>query len=63
MLISQASAMRIVMEVSSVIHHDVNMMDERGVIIASTNPARTGTVHGGALKILHSLDTSRGAFW
>ena len=52
MLISQASAMRIVMEVSSVIHHDVNMMDERGVIIASTNPARTGTVHGGALKIL-----------
>ena len=52
MLISHESAMRIVTEVSSVIHHDVNMMDEQGMIIASTDPARLGTFHGGALRLL-----------
>ena len=52
MLLSEESAMRIVTEMSSLIHHDVNMMDEHGIIIASTNPARMGTLHGGALRLL-----------
>lgn len=52
MLISHESAMRIVTEVSSIIDHDVNMMDEQGLIIASTDPARLGTVHGGARRLL-----------
>lgn len=43
MNISHDSAMRIVTEMSSVIGHDVNMMDDCGVIIASTDPERLGT--------------------
>ncbi|MGI6075032.1 MAG: CdaR family transcriptional regulator [Pyramidobacter sp.] len=52
MNISHDSAMRIVTEMSSVIGHDVNMMDERGIIIASTDPERFGTFHGGARELL-----------
>ena len=52
MLISRDSAMRIVTEMSSVIHHDINMMDEQGIIIASTDPARVGSFHGGVFKML-----------
>lgn len=54
MLISHESAMRIVTEMSSILKHDVNMMDEKGLIIASTDPHRIGTVHGGALALLES---------
>ena len=52
MNISHDSAMRIVTEMSSIIGHDVNMMDERGVIIASTDPERLGAFHGGARELL-----------
>lgn len=52
MNISHDSAMRIVTEMSSIIGHDVNMMDERGIIIASTDPERFGTFHGGACELL-----------
>lgn len=52
MNISRDSAMRIVTEMSSIIGHDVNMMDEQGIIIASTDPERLGTFHGGARELL-----------
>ena len=52
--ISHESAMRIVTEMSSIIHHDVNMMDGEGMIIASTDPSRIGTFHGGARELLQS---------
>ncbi|WP_158606317.1 MULTISPECIES: sugar diacid recognition domain-containing protein [unclassified Pyramidobacter] len=52
MNISRDSAMRIVTEMSSIIGHDVNMMDEQGIIIASTDPERLGTFHSGARELL-----------
>lgn len=52
MQISDESAMRIVSEISSIIQYDVNVMNPQGVIIASTDPERIGTVHAGAQKVL-----------
>jgi len=34
------------------IHRDINIMDEGGVILASTNPLRRGQVHNGAVRII-----------
>lgn len=50
--ISLQNAMSIVNEMKRTIHRDINIMDENGVIIASTNPARISTVHQGALELL-----------
>jgi len=36
------------------IHQDINIMDQDGVIFASTNPARCGKVHQGAVQLLGS---------
>ena len=52
MKISVEIARTIVREISNTIHQNVNLMDESGRIIASTNPARTGTCHVGAQKII-----------
>lgn len=52
MLISSESAMAVAREISSIIGHDVNMMDARGVIIASTDALRIGTFHAGAERLL-----------
>lgn len=52
MFTSRENAQRIVDEMKESIHRDINIMDERGVILASTNPARISQVHGGALKVL-----------
>jgi len=52
MKISVDIARTIVREISNTIHQNVNLMDESGYIIASTNPARTGTRHVGAQKII-----------
>lgn len=47
-----ATAQLIVDEVKASLHRDINFMDEAGVIIASTNPARLGMHHAGAARIL-----------
>lgn len=52
MRLSQADAQRIVAQVSSAIDRDINIMDENGVIMASTNPARIAQRHQGAQRVL-----------
>ncbi|MEG1931559.1 MAG: sugar diacid recognition domain-containing protein [Pygmaiobacter sp.] len=50
--LSKQNAMRIVTEISGIINQHVNMMDEQGMIIASTDPQRMGTFHGGSLRVI-----------
>ena len=52
MLISTQQAQNIVDQMKSAIQHDINIMDENGLIIASTNLSRCGTIHTGAQKII-----------
>ena len=44
--------MGIVTEISSIINQNVNMMDESGIIIASTDADRVDTFHEGAFEII-----------
>lgn len=53
-MLSEKSAAKIVYEMKSVIHQDINFMNDKGVIIASTNPARCGILHHGARRIIES---------
>lgn len=50
--LSRHSSAQIVTEISSLIHQHVNIMDERGYIIASTDYERIGTFHEGAKKVI-----------
>ena len=52
MYIRRQNARSIVDEMKTAIHRDINIMDENGVILASTNPVRQGQVHQGALRII-----------
>lgn len=52
MFIIARDGARIVQELKSVIGYDVNIMDSRGVILASTDPARVGQTHAAAQRIL-----------
>ena len=52
MLLSTQQASQILREMKSLVHHDINLIDTQGVIFASTNPARVGQFHPGALRIL-----------
>lgn len=52
MRISKQDAQTIVDEMKASIHRDINIMDETGVILASTNPARQGHLHQGALRLI-----------
>lgn len=52
MLLSRENAKRIVEENGRAIGRDINIMDENGVIIASTDPARINAVHEGARRLL-----------
>ena len=54
MFISQRDAQNIVNEMKASIHRDINIMDETGTIIASTNPARCGQSHQGAIQIIQN---------
>jgi carbohydrate diacid regulator len=45
--------MQIVTDISNIISQHINMMDESGLIIASTDPARVGTFHEAALRIIN----------
>lgn len=52
MFITPQYAQNIVNEMKNSIHRDINIMDENGVILASTNPARQGALHQGAVRVL-----------
>lgn len=52
MHIAERTAASIVAEISGIIGQRINMMDDRGVIIASSDPSRVGTLHGAALQIV-----------
>lgn len=52
MEITERITRNIVSEISSTIHQAVNLMNAEGMIIASTNPKRVGTLHKGAEKII-----------
>ena len=56
MFISQAAARSIVCEIKESTGYDVNIMDAKGVIFASTDPRRVGQRHSGARQVLeHGL--------
>ena len=52
MFISETAARAIVQEIKSATGHHVNIMNQDGVIFASTDPARVGHRHQGACQIL-----------
>ena len=52
MLLSVKQAQAIVDEMGAIVHQKINMMDENGYIIASTDPSRIGNFHQGAKKII-----------
>lgn len=54
MFISESTAQNLIREISSIIDYDINIMNEEGVIIASTNPSRTGKHHEGAYRIVNN---------
>lgn len=51
-MIAQQSAQNIVNEMKRAIHHDLNIMDANGIILASTNPRRIGQHHAGAAQVI-----------
>jgi carbohydrate diacid regulator len=53
MNISQQNAMQIVFDISNIISQHINMMDENGLIVASTDPERVGTFHEAAQRIIN----------
>ena len=50
MYISTEAAERIVREVSLAVDRPVNLMNDHGIIIASTDLSRIGTLHQGAYE-------------
>ena len=52
--LSYQNAMDIVTEISDIIGQHVNMMDEHGYIIASTDSERIGTFHEGAATLIEN---------
>ncbi|RDY27353.1 CdaR family transcriptional regulator, partial [Lachnotalea glycerini] len=53
MLIPKKQMQKIAEEVGETIHKNVNIMDETGCIIASTDPERIGMFHRGAMELLN----------
>lgn len=52
MIIPKDQMQRIVEEMEKTIHRNINIMDEAGHIIASTDPKRIGTLHAAAAAVL-----------
>ena len=52
MFIAEETAGAIVSEMKSVTGRDINLMDDRGTILASTDPERVGQRHAGAEQLL-----------
>lgn len=57
MYISESTARNLISEISAIIDYDINIMNEKGAIIASTNPSRIDQFHEGAYRIIkNNLD-------
>ena len=52
MFISEAAARSIVREIREITGRNINIMDQDGVIVASTDPQRVGQRHAGACQVL-----------
>lgn len=52
MIIPRKQMQKIADEVGAMIHRNINIMDENGVIIASTDKSRIGTLHAAAQELL-----------
>ena len=52
MFISEAAACSIVREIREITGRNINIMDQDGVIVASTDPQRVGQRHAGACQVL-----------
>lgn len=52
MIISKRKMQKIAEEIGGIIHKNVNIMDEKGVIIASTDEERIGIEHEAAKKVI-----------
>lgn len=52
MLLDRQMAVNIIKELEPIINFDINLIGNDGVIIASTNRNREGTLHSGALKLV-----------
>ncbi|MBQ9827447.1 MAG: CdaR family transcriptional regulator, partial [Lachnospiraceae bacterium] len=50
--ISRSAAQSIVTEIGGILHENINLMDDRGYIIASVDQSRIGDLHEGAKKII-----------
>lgn len=50
--LSRSSAQQIVEEIGALVRQNINMMDETGHIIASTDPKRIGMFHQGAYQVI-----------
>jgi len=58
--LSKHNALQIVQEINSVLPQKINIMNNHGIIIASTDESRIGTYHGGAAKVTsENLDELR----
>ncbi|NCD04983.1 MAG: hypothetical protein EOL97_02585 [Spirochaetia bacterium] len=53
MEISKTDAVEIVKEISNLLHKKLNIMNNEGIIIASSDPSRINTFHEGAYKIIN----------
>ncbi|EMQ98705.1 CdaR family transcriptional regulator [Paeniglutamicibacter gangotriensis] len=50
-LLGRELAQRVLDHIAPALHHNVNVMDRNGIIIASRDPARLGTLHRAALAV------------
>lgn len=57
MMLSREIAQTIVIETSLRLNRNINIMDEKGIIIASGDPSRVDDIHEGALEVLKSGET------
>ena len=55
--VQQARA--IVHEINTVLPQKINLMNKDGIIIASTDPERIHTFHGGAARVIRKTSTVR----
>lgn len=53
MELQEQQAKAIVHEINQVLPQKINLMNQKGIIIASTDPDRVHTFHGGAAKIIN----------
>ena len=52
MLINHENSQKIAERIGGILHRNVNIMDEEGRIVASTDPTRIGALHEAACKLI-----------